>query len=310
VTVVREAFGVEPKVLVVQFPADDIGAVFPHWLKLWGAKGLICKGDGERVAWRTDGIDGRVDGDGCLVCAGPKECGLSLERGKKDNKTGKVTPACGPQGSLRFALDVLPGIYSLEIGSWRNCRRVLSWLNALAGSVGGLRGYPVRVELHPEQDESPDGRRVTVQVLDIVPGVATGVAREMWRAAVRESGEVGVRSLESGGRGGTTEHTEDTEGEGQGEATTKAQRAQRGQDEGAACGGEEKTGAGAAGTEAELLLAGMTAGQVNAVFETGFALSDPMYAVAGLRGALLAATIEGALKGMRAMQAAGDAAKG
>lgn len=181
-TVVREAFGEKPRVLVVQFPSDDVAAVFPHWLKLWGGKGLICKGDGERVAWRQDGVDGPVDRDGCLLCAGPRECGLSLERGPKDKKTGKASPGCGPQGSLRFSLDVLPGIFSLEIGSWRNCRRVLSGLNGLIGSVGGLRGYPVRVSLHPERDEA-DGRPVTVQVVDLVPAVATGVAREMWRAA-------------------------------------------------------------------------------------------------------------------------------
>lgn len=84
--------------------------------------------------------------------------------------------------------------------------------------------------------------------------------------------------------------TEDTGGErGRGQWEDGA-RLEPGDPRGRAADGVE------GGDPVELVLAGLTAGQVNAIFEVGFALADPMYAVAGLRGALLTATIQGAAR--------------
>ena len=49
----------------------------------------------------------------------------------------------------------------------------------------------------------------------------------------------------------------------------------------------------------------MTAGQVNAVFEVAFSLSDPTHAVAGLKAALVTALITQANAEMKAAAAAG-----
>jgi len=124
------------------------------------------------VRWRGVEEDSGVDEEGRLMCPGPESCPLSTSRANKDG-----VPACGPSGSLRFTLDDLAGIYSLELGNWRAVKRALACLEALRGSVGGLCGYPVRLSLRPERQKGRDGKERTVQVVDITPAVAAGEAR-------------------------------------------------------------------------------------------------------------------------------------
>lgn len=169
-----EVHGAEPRRLEVNFVSESLEQTFSHWLQLWGGRRLLCKGDGELVAWRSIEEDSGVDEEGRMVCPGPDVCPLSTSRANRDG-----VPGCGPSGSLRFTVPDLAGIHSLELGSWRAVRRTLAGLEALRGSVGGLCGYPVVLALRPEQQKGRDGKTRTVQVVDMVPGVAISNAKVM-----------------------------------------------------------------------------------------------------------------------------------
>lgn len=58
---VAQAIGTEtPTELQVYFPFDEVEAIFPHYMQLWAASALRCRGDGENILHAIDPTTGRA----------------------------------------------------------------------------------------------------------------------------------------------------------------------------------------------------------------------------------------------------------
>ncbi len=56
-----EALGTPtPTELNIYFPFDGVDKVFPHYMQMWQARALVCRGDGEKIIHAIDSTSGRV----------------------------------------------------------------------------------------------------------------------------------------------------------------------------------------------------------------------------------------------------------
>ena len=157
--VVQAIYGEKPRTLDIMFPVEDQSIFFPQWYKRYGkTTGLVCKGDGE-----TATIIDQETGEMVEIDCTPDECEWY---GKKH---------CRRLANLQFLLPRVPGLGVWQIDSTSffsivNINSGLEMIKAVAGKVSML---PLQLILKP-QEVTPDGKKKTVFVLDLVAPVTLG----------------------------------------------------------------------------------------------------------------------------------------
>ncbi len=164
-------YGEKPTRLRICFPSDDQETIFPHYYKLYGASGLLCKGDGTSAGRVTDqGAIEEVD------CPGPDECPYSLQRGHRGR------PGCKRLASLQFFLPDLDVMQTWQIDttSYNTILNMNSALDLLRSVAGRISFIPVDLLLRPQQATNPeDGKKIIIYVLDLVIPVGLSQVHEL-----------------------------------------------------------------------------------------------------------------------------------
>jgi hypothetical protein len=166
----KTACGEKPTELDVMFASNDIDAVLPHWLKLYGQSSVapLCRGDGQKAMRLDLKTAERVEGD----CLGLRDCPFNR---RTDTKTGVVEEkGCSPIGSLMIWLYKAPGlgVYQIDTGAWNGIRELLADLNLMKAALGGrIAWVPLKLRLVQREVNRMDAGRglvkTTVRILSI-----------------------------------------------------------------------------------------------------------------------------------------------
>lgn len=153
---VQKVYGEKPRVLDIMFPVDDSSVFFPQWYKRYGqSTGLICKGDGE-VASFIDTETGEMVEMDCV----PDECEAYAKK------------HCRRLANLQFLLPKVPGlgVWTIDTTSFYSIININSALEMIRAVAGRIHMLPLQLVLKP-QEVSPDGRKKTVYVMDLLAPV-------------------------------------------------------------------------------------------------------------------------------------------
>lgn len=159
---VRKVYGDQPKELDVLFPLNDIGVVFPQSYCWWGsARGVKCRGDGERASRATD------DGFEEIDCPCEK-----LET--------KETDRCRFQAHLMCVLYrvSLGGVYQISLGSYHSTVDINSGLDYATALIGRFSMIPFKLR-RVEKETHHEGQKQIHYTLVLTPDVDMSTLNEL-----------------------------------------------------------------------------------------------------------------------------------
>jgi hypothetical protein len=196
---VQEVFGAEPKELAIAFPTDDPDICASHWYRAYSARGLVCKGDGERADRLVD-MKATVSGEGELPDSlHPTHWKIATARSESTARHEIECPpatcpqfaskACRPIANIQFMLPDVRGlgIWQIDTSSWHSIRNVLSGLQLVQSLIGRVSGIPLTLALVDQQVQPEGQAKKTVHVLRLT---APYLLRDLYRQAALPRGEV------------------------------------------------------------------------------------------------------------------------
>jgi len=139
--------------LDIMLPLDNIEAVFPTALKLYGSQsGLICHGDGERAQRRVEGSN-----DWQEITCPYKECEHYIQG------------HCKEVGNLQVILPKIKGmlgIYQIDTSSYNSILNIKSGLEMLKRTVGRCSLIPLILEVRMQEANplTAEGKRLKALV--------------------------------------------------------------------------------------------------------------------------------------------------
>ncbi|MFA5383964.1 MAG: hypothetical protein WC364_04770 [Eubacteriales bacterium] len=151
---VQKVYGEKPRMLDIMFPVSDQSVFFPQFYKRYGTStGLVCKGDGETATMHQDGEMIEIE---CV----PDECDWYAKK------------HCRRLANLQFLLPRVPGlgVWQIDTTSFYSIININSGLAMIQAVADRIHMLPLQLILKP-QEVSPDGKKKTVYVLDLVAPV-------------------------------------------------------------------------------------------------------------------------------------------
>lgn len=162
---VQQAYGDQPRELLVYLPFRLSPMVWDANYKRYGKSGLICKGDGlvGFEAQRGAGLQQRDCADrGCPFAQ------VTQTRNPDTGQLQDTPPACRIMGQLNLKIVGVPsvGVFSLELRGSRAVSEAQAFLENLEEASGGsLAGIPFRIRV--ERTTLPSGNQIsTVRFLE------------------------------------------------------------------------------------------------------------------------------------------------
>jgi len=151
---VQKVYGEKPRVLDIMFPVSDQSIFFPQFYKRYGTStGLVCKGDGETATMWQDGEMIEIE---CV----PDECEWYAKK------------HCRRLANLQFLLPKVPGlgVWVIDTTSFYSIININSALAMIQAVADRIHMLPLQLILKP-QEVSPEGKKKTVYVLDLIAPV-------------------------------------------------------------------------------------------------------------------------------------------
>ena len=151
---VQKIYGEKPRTLDIMFPVSDQSVFFPQFYKRYGlSTGLVCKGDGETATMHQDGEMIEIE---CV----PDECEWYAKK------------HCRRLANLQFLLPKVPGlgVWQVDTTSFYSIININSALAMILAVADRIHMLPLQLILKP-QEVSPEGKKKTVYVLDLVAPV-------------------------------------------------------------------------------------------------------------------------------------------
>jgi hypothetical protein len=145
---VAEVLGKTPTELRIYFPFDTTGEVFPHYMQLWSASSLLCRGDGDYILHAMERTTGKPTvRDGIAL--------MDFTEGKRDFKAGQTMTCpgldrdtypkcadCKPNAMLIVMLRDIPRLayYQITTSSFHNIVTLPEQLDYVRNMVHRLTG--------------------------------------------------------------------------------------------------------------------------------------------------------------------------
>lgn len=146
----REVYGDRPDELDIFFPVEDMRVFFPQAFKKYGARGLVCKGNGvDFTRWHEDGTI--EEGE----CPCPEECPFAYNAQNKRVECKRV-------GNLIFLLPRVTwaGTFQIDTSSFNSIVDINSAIDYIRPLAGRISMVPLKLRRAPKETQY-EGKKAT-----------------------------------------------------------------------------------------------------------------------------------------------------